>query len=155
MVSKEIVAMEDLRVGDVIMTVEDDKLVETVVIGFLDRRKTAQTLYMVINVGDSQLKISKTHVVFVLSIKGNMVSKFAKDVQVGEHVTISQRSCLQTSEITGISWSHHVGAYVPLTDRGTILVDGVLVSCYTNVDHSLAHVFFAPVRWASRYLDLN
>ena len=39
------------------------------------------------------------------------------------------------------------GAYVPLTDAGTLMVDGVLVSCYTNAPHWLAHTVLAPLRW--------
>merc|ERR1712105_274521 len=30
---------------------------------------------------------------------------------------------------------------------GTLLVDGVLVSCYTNTDHWLAHTALVPLRW--------
>ena len=123
------------------MTVEDDKLVETVVIGFLDRKVTENLLYLKVSVGNStQLKISKTHVIFVINNEGQLISKLGKDLRVGEHVTSVHNSSLQTSQIVGITSSSHVGAYVPLTEKGTILVDGVLVSSYTNVDHSLAHL---------------
>ena len=33
-----------------------------------------------------------------------------------------------------------LGAYVPLTEDGNILVDGVLASCYASFDHGLAHL---------------
>ena len=49
---------------------------------------------------------------------------------------------------------HHIlfscvisGAYVPLTEHGTIIVDGVLASCYASFNHQLAHFFLAPLRW--------
>ena len=38
-----------------------------------------------------------------------------------------------------------VGAYVPLTDEGNIVVDGVLTLCYASFDHNLAHFAMTPV----------
>ena len=40
-----------------------------------------------------------------------------------------------------------VGAYVPLTDEGNLVVDGVLASCYASFDHDLAHFAMTPMKW--------
>ena len=39
------------------------------------------------------------------------------------------------------------GAFVPLTMEGTIIVDGVLASCYPSADHDVAHFGMTPMRW--------
>ena len=40
-----------------------------------------------------------------------------------------------------------LGAYVPLTPVGNIVVDGVLASCYASFDHDLAHLMVIPMQW--------
>ena len=40
------------------------------------------------------------------------------------------------------------GAYVPITNKGNIIVDEILASCYpSSFDHNLAHYGMAPMRW--------
>ena len=40
-----------------------------------------------------------------------------------------------------------LGAYVPLTTEGNIIVDGVLASCYPSADHDSAHLGMKPLHW--------
>ena len=39
------------------------------------------------------------------------------------------------------------GAYVPLTEEGTIVVDGIVASCYASCDHDLADWAMSPLKW--------
>ncbi|KAI3385916.1 hypothetical protein SNEBB_005785 [Seison nebaliae] len=40
------------------------------------------------------------------------------------------------------------GAFAPLTESGDLMVDGIIVSCYSLVySHKLAHMALAPARW--------
>ena len=40
-----------------------------------------------------------------------------------------------------------LGAHVPLTTEGNIIVNGVLASCYASVNHDLADLGMAPIHW--------
>ena len=40
-----------------------------------------------------------------------------------------------------------LGAYVPMTVEGTIVVDGVLASCYGSYDHAVGHFMMTPIGW--------
>ena len=38
------------------------------------------------------------------------------------------------------------GAYVPLVPEGKIMVDGVLASCYADINHDVAHFTMKPMQ---------
>ena len=40
-----------------------------------------------------------------------------------------------------------LGAYVPMTMEGDIVVDRVLASCYASAHHDVAHIALTPLRW--------
>ena len=44
-------------------------------------------------------------------------------------------------------FEHSIGAFVPLTKEGNIVVDGVLTSCYASYDHDSSHIAMAPMQW--------
>lgn len=54
---------------------------------------------------------------------------------------------MHPSPIISISVAESVGVYAPLTEAGTLFVDGVLASSYALLeDHRLAHWAFGPLR---------
>ena len=42
---------------------------------------------------------------------------------------------------------YFIGAFVPLTMEGKIVVDGVLASSYSSIDHDVAHLGMTPLQW--------
>ena len=52
------------------------------------------------------------------------------------------------------SMSLFLGAYVPLTIEGNIVVDGILASCYAYADHDLGHLGMMPFRWLPDRVDI-
>ncbi|KAK1898025.1 Tiggy-winkle hedgehog protein, partial [Dissostichus eleginoides] len=62
---------------------------------------------------------------------------------------------VRPSRIISVSVEESVGVYAPLTEAGTVFVDGVLASSYALVeDHRLAHWAFGPVRLLSSFNQL-
>ena len=46
-----------------------------------------------------------------------------------------------------------VGAYVPFTDEGNIVVDAILAFCYASFDHDLSHFAMAPMKWFPEFIE--
>lgn len=73
---------------------------------------------------------------------------FASRAKTGDCVLISTAGGqARPSHIISVSVTESVGVYAPLTEAGTLFVDGVLASSYALVeDHRLAHWAFGPLR---------
>jgi len=150
---EEFKKMENLRIGDVIMTVKNGEIVPTKVLGFLDKRINQTTVYLELILEDKRsLFISPRHTMFIVRDENTLRSILAKDVGVGDTVIVDTGKEPKLGRVKDVRMKHKKGAYVPLTDIGTLLVDGVLVSSYTNTNHWLAHIAFAPLRWWPTWL---
>ena len=42
---------------------------------------------------------------------------------------------------------------MPLTTEGNIVVDGILASCYADIDHDLAHITMTPMQWFPHIIE--
>ncbi|GLD59934.1 indian hedgehog B protein-like protein [Lates japonicus] len=76
---------------------------------------------------------------------------FASEVRPGQCVLAPQEkggSQTTFSVVTFVKEQRSTGLYAPLTQHGSIVVNGVLASCYAAVDnHHLAHWVLAPLRF--------
>ncbi|XP_028250064.1 indian hedgehog B protein-like [Parambassis ranga] len=145
------------------------------VLSFLDRQPNAtKTFY---NIGtDAGLNITLTaaHLIFVSDCSGwweetaeetflsspwgsrlswgaGLRTVFASEVQPGQCVLTSageSRSQARLSAVTFVEERRSSGLYAPLTQHGSIVVNGVLASCYAAVDsHHLSHWVLTPLRF--------
>merc|ERR550517_442639 len=136
--------MADLKTGDSIMTIVDGKLTSTTVLGFMVK-KYGRGNYLTIHTEDgNKVSLSGTHVMFV----NDYEDVLAKEVNIGDSVIIVEDgNYVNRSRVVNIEAGEQDGAYVPLTEHGTLLVDGVLCSSFANVPHGIAQLLGAPMRW--------
>lgn len=82
--------------------------------------------------------------------KSRLHATFAYKAQIGDWIVVVDGVTSPTprpERVTGVGVTFKTGVVAPLTDQGTLVVDGVLVSCYAVIDdQSIAHGAFAPVR---------
>jgi len=135
--------MTNLKTGDSIMTIVDGKLTPTEVLGFLFKEYGSGN-YLTIHTEDgNKVSLSGTHVMFI----NNYKDVLAEDVNINDLVIIEDGDYVNKSRVVKIEAEKLDGAFVPLTEHGTLLVDGVLCSSFANVPHDIAQLLAAPMRW--------
>jgi hypothetical protein len=165
--------MADLRIGDRIQTVDSNgEIVYSPVILFLDRSIDVIEQFTSLKLASGQeVRLTADHLIYRLKTQNMLkigaetlqlsnATNFwsqsetipAKKLQIGDFLL--QRNVengrFQWSTIISIRKISDRGAYAPLTAQGTVLVDGVMASCYAETQYeTVAHIAFAPIRWLS------
>uniref|UniRef100_UPI0037E7864E indian hedgehog B protein-like n=1 Tax=Semicossyphus pulcher TaxID=241346 RepID=UPI0037E7864E len=153
-------SISDLRPGErILASAGGGELVYSEVLAFLDRDPvTWKLFYSLQTKAGARLLLTAAHLVYVTEgncsegmtpAQGALRTVYASDARPGQCVLVSQGKVGQghLSRITRVSMRVSRGAFAPLTQQGTLVVDGVVASCYAVLDqHSLAHWAFSPLR---------
>ena len=147
------VRMDALEVGDVIQTAEG----YSQVYAWLHREDDPDEVdvsYLEIATETALLRVTREHLVYV-----NSRPVQARTIRVGDNIWVQETG---PALVLSVAEARHRGAYAPLTRSGSLLVDDVQVSAYALSHgglrwgetvlvsgHSLAHVGFASLRWAT------
>lgn len=158
-------SMSDLRPGErVLASAGGGELVYSEVLAFLDRDPVTWKLFYTLHTeAGARLSLTAAHLVFVSEgncsegaapAPGALRTVYASEAQPGQCVLVSGSEAGQRpgegrlSRITQVRLKESRGAFAPLTRQGTVVVDGVVASCYAVVEqHSLAHWAFSPLRF--------
>uniref|UniRef100_A0A3P8UI02 Hedgehog protein n=1 Tax=Cynoglossus semilaevis TaxID=244447 RepID=A0A3P8UI02_CYNSE len=151
-------AIRDLRPGERVLALTDqDELVYSEVLTFLDRDPQSQKLFYTLQTeSGARLSLTAAHLIFVsegncsegtVPALGELTAVYTSDVRPGQCVLVLDGKSGSLSRVTTVSLRQMQGVFAPLTQQGTLVVDGVVVSCYAVVEqHSLAHWAFTPLR---------
>lgn len=140
-------SMGDLVYGDVIMAETKGYQVWSPFIGFLHADRSCCQHYLRIVTEDGQSVCLTSH--HRILVPGGDAS--AGQIQCGSTVLVSDAvKHLVVSKVKDISIVVRQGALCPLTEAGTVIVDGVACSCYTTVPHKIAHWAMWPLRKLQR-----
>uniref|UniRef100_A0A8B9FLR5 Indian hedgehog signaling molecule n=1 Tax=Amazona collaria TaxID=241587 RepID=A0A8B9FLR5_9PSIT len=123
-------------------------------LAFLDKEPRALTFFHVIETREPlrRLVLTPTHLLFVAQNSSAPAARFrptfASHVRPGHFVlVVAGGGGLQPAEVVAVRDRRDVGAYAPLTRHGTLVVDGVVASCFALVqEQHLAQLAFWPLR---------
>ena len=127
------IQMKDLNIGDRVMTLEGGKVVYQKVITFLHRDLDVEAEFVKITFDNgSELTVTGNHLLLTRRENCDVItSKPACDVEVGDVDVMSGEG--ERVRVVRVESERHKGIFCPLTESGTIVVDGILCSCYASV----------------------
>lgn len=137
--------LSEIHVGDEVLSTWD-KHVATFnrVVGFLHTDPHHLTTFIHIQTSsNNSLLITKEHLIFK-----RYTAVKAEDINIGDFVLVTNDTrTFNMNKVTSIRHVNMSGVYAPLTEAGTIVIDGVLNSCYAVINsHDIAHLAFLPLR---------
>uniref|UniRef100_A0A7E4VFJ1 Hint domain-containing protein n=1 Tax=Panagrellus redivivus TaxID=6233 RepID=A0A7E4VFJ1_PANRE len=145
--------MDELEIGDMILSVEHGAMVYSPVITFLHKKPSEEASFRLFETDDKrQIKLTDFHLIYVSNCKPNagLSLVHAKDVKLGQCVQIKRferNTRFYQSKIVKIETVNEKGIYAPLTASGDLLVNSVLASCHSNMGvQTLQQSFFAVHR---------
>ncbi|XP_072265388.1 desert hedgehog protein isoform X2 [Pyxicephalus adspersus] len=144
--------LSELQLGDKILTTDETgHLTSTEILLFLHKDLDKPATFIVIEAEGHpySLRLTPNHLIFASRDPlATFLPVYAHRVQVGDFVKIFVNGTqLLPSKVINVSLQEETGVYAPLTAHGTLLVDGILTSCYATIEwHEMAHRSFAPIR---------
>ncbi|VDP09656.1 unnamed protein product [Soboliphyme baturini] len=176
--------MDELRIGDTVADVDaTGRVTQTKVYAWLRLDRVQHEFVHIRTESGRSLRLTPNHLIF-RQLRGSTATShgcmgasateheavLASELNVGDTVfsaTAEPFSSYECDNVTSVKNVQAFGAYAPATMSGTLLVDGVHVSCYTSywlkdtIGHYFIHrVIMAPLRalahalsFADRLLD--
>ena len=83
---------------------------------------------------------------------GSSEPVFADEIEEGDKLISGKGSKMTEEAVVHVEPVTEKGIWVPLTMEGTLLVDGLLASCYASFSHDLVDLAYAPVKMFPRIL---
>ena len=83
---------------------------------------------------------------------GSLESVFADQIEEGDKLVSWKGSKMTEETVVYVEPAAKKGIWAPLTMEGTLLVDGLLASCYASFSHDLVDLALAPVKMFPRML---
>jgi hypothetical protein len=150
------ISISDLKRGDMVKTYDQKQLkwVYSKFVTYLHKDESVVGKYLSIKTSSNKtLTISSHH--FIARLNRNQNSKiefvFAKYLQIND-LLITENSL--GDEIIEIENVLEKGAYAPLTESGTISVNSIYASCYSNtIVHEIAHIVMQPIILINKLID--
>eukprot|EP00929_Paragymnodinium_shiwhaense_P123618 TRINITY_DN9769_c0_g1_i2.p1 TRINITY_DN9769_c0_g1~~TRINITY_DN9769_c0_g1_i2.p1 ORF type:complete len:410 (-),score=54.55 TRINITY_DN9769_c0_g1_i2:270-1445(-) len=140
-----LVRLAHVRIGDsVLVETASADIAYQKIEGFLHAASTEATSHVTISHETGELRLSETHLVYLITPSGEKMEAAAATVHTGDYLSIVafDAEATTTSRVLSV-WrsSHASGMYAPITASGKVIVDGVVSSSFAlpNLAFAMSH----------------
>jgi len=152
-------AMKDIKIGDMVLSHEENMISYSPVIMFLHRLPEEQADFRLIQTDQGHsLKLTDWHLVYTVECDAPMAvmtPSHAVDVTVGQCLAVNNDGVFKLAKINNITVVEAAGIYAPLTASGDIVVNDILASCHSNVNvQGLQQSFFGWMHIIKDYFGM-
>ncbi|WKX93673.1 hypothetical protein Q1695_011158 [Nippostrongylus brasiliensis] len=131
--------MDELQIGDLVLTAEGNSTVFTPVNAFLHRLPETVASFIRLQTDDGELKLTPQHFIYKVdcdNIDYNVEMKYAEDLKAGDCLYRTRSDALHKVVIRAVSVVRERGVYAPMTSSGDLLANDIYVSCHNVVKTS-------------------
>ena len=122
-------------------------------LGWLHREANFFANFLKISTNSSSIVLTGNHLIFRTSVAdGALESVFADQIEEGDKLVSWKGSKMTEEAVVAVEPAVEKGTWAPLTMEGTLLVDGLLASCYASFPHAVSDLALAPVKMFPRML---
>jgi len=147
--------MDDVRIGERVLVADPHtgatSWSRVVAFSHVERNTSAEFVSVRAASGET-LVLSKEHLVFVVrGVGAAVIDVQAQDVRMGEDeilvVPETPGARLRRERVVDVRAVPVRGLFNPQTETGTVVVNGVLASCYVHKRHDVVHALVKPLLW--------
>lgn len=141
----DLITMQDLKIGDEVQTLDPttNESIYSDVVAFLHKDTEKEEFRAIEGEDGSRLVLSDKHLIYSGRTKKSMKMVFADEIRPKDFI-LSRDTITRVAIVTTV---YDSGVYAPMTRHGTMVVNGVYVSCYAHwSSHEVSHRVMAPIR---------
>jgi hypothetical protein len=151
MLSGQDVKLEDLKLGDQVLAVENGKIISTTILCVIHMKKHVWTNFVIIKVQGTQLEVTPDHYIYIKGKTTHWSDRHiipAREAQAGQLTWVQRGKHLKLETILDVNQTMLQGVGNVMTENGNIIVDGLAASVYTDMAGSedAMHQFAALAR---------
>ncbi|CAI5443418.1 unnamed protein product [Caenorhabditis angaria] len=143
--SEGIKSMEELRIGDKVLTQDSGKMVYTKVTNWLHRLPETKAAFIKLETEDGKIiELTPQHFIYKSDCVGHkdLELVYAEDIKIGDCLMIQEDQEIIPKYVTSRKTLYHTGVFSPMTETGDLIVDNIYTSCHNVVKtNTLSHTF--------------
>ncbi|CAF4733607.1 unnamed protein product, partial [Rotaria sp. Silwood1] len=156
LVNQQQIPIGKLQIGDELLSIDGNKVISTEMVMMLDQNQLSSAMfYTIVTESKHQVSLTSYHLIATINKDGDIIYIPAKDIKHNDTLRVVTNGQVYFSSVINVTLEVKDGYYAPLTMTGTLLVNNIDASCFSNVkNHDIVQFSMGFIRWYYRLCRL-